>query len=97
MNSETKWGVRMFHPQNLFFLSSLCQFEKENKKWLLILKKLILECATSLGVWKEMVNIQPFKTVEFGKPWNTGLADLIHDIKAFFGLMKKQMKIILSR
>lgn len=83
----------MFHPQNLFFLSSLCQFEKENKKWLLILKKLILECA--LGVWKEMVNIQPFKTVEFGKPWNTGLADLIHDIKAFFGLMRKQMKIIL--
>lgn len=49
---------------------------------------------TSLGVWKEMVNRQPFKTVEFSKPRTLGLADLIHDIKAFFGLMRKQMKII---
>lgn len=94
LNSEAKWGRRVFHTQKSSFHSSQCQFEKENDKWCLILKKLILEWVTSLGVWKEMVNRQPFKTVEFSKSWNTGLADLIHDIKAFFGLMRKQMKII---
>lgn len=41
-----------------------------------------------------MVHRQPLKTVKFIEPRNTGLADLIHDIKAFLGLMKKQMKII---
>lgn len=45
----------------------------------------ILECFASLRVWEEMVNKQPFKTVEFSKPQNTGLADLIHDIKALRG------------
>ena len=94
VNGEPKWGLRIFHPHNSSFHSSLCQFVKENETWFLILKKLTPEGVTSLGVWKETVNRQPFKTVEFSKPWNTGLADLIHDIKAFFGLMKKQMKII---
>lgn len=46
------------------------------------------------GVWKEMVNRQLFQAAEFRKPWDTGLADLILDIKACFGLMRKQMKII---
>jgi len=60
----------------------------------LILKQLTPEGVTSLGVWKEMVKRQPFKTEEFSKPRNTGFADLIHDIEAFFGLVRKQMKII---
>lgn len=32
--------------------------------------------------------------VEFGKLQNIGPADLIHDIKAYFGFMMKQIKII---
>lgn len=87
-------GIRILQPQNSSCDSSLCQFIKQNEKWVLSLRKQIQQCVPSLGVWKEMVNRQLFQTVEFSKPRNTGLADLIHDIKAFVGLRKKQMKII---
>lgn len=91
---ETKWEIRIFYPQKSSFHSSLSEFGKENEKIIADPQETDPRCGACLGVWKEMVNRQRLKTAEFTKSQNTGLADLIHDIEAFFGLMRKQMKII---